>query len=316
MADDKQLAKSEPTQIVSVDESTYSAFLDSATFNQTWRAATLLSKSDLVPAHYKNKPENCFLAFTAARRVNADPFVFMQKTFVIGGKLGMESQYMIAMVNTKGPFTGPIQWKLEKQGDRIVSCTAYATHKITGEKCEATVSWKMVEAEGWSKKSGSKWLTLPELMFKYRSAAFLARLYCPEVLFGMRPADELEDINDQPRPEKKLPESDLNERLTRKVESTVKEPEKKSEPTPEPDIEAEIAEAKAEESEMCHEDAQIAPESTNAAPPVPQAGSGFEPSERYYCNACGNVFPTPQGAKQNLCRHCLSDDIVDRMKTE
>lgn len=311
---DTQITKSEPTQIVSVDESAYSAFLDTATFNQTWRAATLLSKSDLVPTHYKGKPENCFIAFTAARRVNADPFVFMQKTYVIGGKLGMESQYMIALVNTTGPFTGPIQWRLDKQGDKIISCTAYATHKQTGEVCEATVSAKMVDAEGWAKKSGSKWVSLPELMFKYRSAAFLARLYCPEVLFGMRPADELDDINDQPRPEKTLPVSDLNARLSKKVESVSVE----SEPSVsvEPDIDAEIAAAKDADEEVWPDDAQDAPKSSITPAPEPQAAQGIDPSERYYCNKCGKVFPAPTGAKKNLCRHCLSEDIVDRMKQE
>lgn len=307
MSDDKQLQKTDEQQhLQSVDDSAYSTFLDTNTFNQTWRAATLLSKSDLVPQHYKNKPENCFLAFTAARRVNADPFVFMQKTFVIGGKLGMESQYMIAMVNTKGPFTGPIQWKMEKSGDRIIACTAYATHKITGEKCEATVTAKMVEAEGWSKKSGSKWLSLPELMFKYRSAAFLARLYCPEVLFGMRPADELEDIEDNPIPERKRPESDLNERLSRKVDSTVKEDEKRPEPEPEPDVEAKIDTVKADdtepEAETPPEAAQGGPESTNVLP-----------EERYYCNDCGRTGArlTASGKMPG----CLHSNVIDRMNS-
>jgi len=56
------------------------------------------------------------------------------------------------------------------------------------------VTWAMVEAEGWASKAGSKWKSIPDLMFRYRSAMFLARLYCPEVLLGMHSVDELHDI--------------------------------------------------------------------------------------------------------------------------
>ena len=75
-----------------------------------------------------------------------------------------------------------------------LTCTAYATHHKTGTLGEATVSWRMVKAEGWIAKDGSKWKTMPEMMFRYRSAMFLARLFCPEVLMGMQTTDELEDV--------------------------------------------------------------------------------------------------------------------------
>ena len=96
-------------------------------------------------------------------------------------------------MNKRGPFTGPIQWRFEGEGDDR-TCIAYATHRATNEVCEAPVSWRMVKAEGWLNKDGSKWKTMPEQMFRYRSATFLARLYCPEVMMGIRTVEELEDI--------------------------------------------------------------------------------------------------------------------------
>ena len=81
--------------------------------------------------------------------------------------------------------------------------TAFATHKKTNQICEATVTWDMVVAEGWNldktMKSGgvqkSKWNTMPDVMFTYRSATFFARFYCPEVLLGMQTKEELYDID-------------------------------------------------------------------------------------------------------------------------
>ena len=223
--------KQDASLAVSVDDSVFNTYLDSATFNQTWRAAQLLSKTDLLPAHYKGKPENCFLAFTMARQVGANPFTFMQKTYVVSGKLGMESQLIISLVNNRGPFTGPIQWRFEGVG-KARKCIAYATHRQTKEVCEAEVSWAMVEAEGWNKKAGSKWLTMPDIMLRYRSASFLASLYCPEVKLGMPSAEELEDMSvnlEEGKKDKPVNVSELEDRLTKKVDAVVTD----SVPTPE-----------------------------------------------------------------------------------
>jgi hypothetical protein len=57
----------------------------------------------------------------------------------------------------------------------------------------------MAKAEGWFAKNGSKWKTMPELMLRYRAAAFFGRLYAPDVLNGMHATEEVEDIGDRPR---------------------------------------------------------------------------------------------------------------------
>jgi hypothetical protein len=155
----------------------------------------MYSKSQMVPAHYQNKPADCMIACQMAVRLGVDPFMFLQNTYIVSGKPGMEAKLAIALVNSRGPFSGPIQWKFDGQG-KTRSCTAYAVHKVTGEVCEATVTWAMVEAEGWNKKPGSKWLSMPDMMFRYRSATFLARLYCPECLMGMMAEDEIIDTVD------------------------------------------------------------------------------------------------------------------------
>lgn len=187
----KQIGTSD--SLVVHDTSEFSTLLDTARFNQTWRVAKLFAASKLVPAHFQNQPESVFVMLQMAFRLQIDPMMTLQNTYMVHGRPGMESKLIIALVNSRGPFTGPIQWRMEGQG-AARKCTAYATHRATNALCEATVTWEMVEAEGWSKKDGSKWKTMPDLMFRYRSAAFLARLYCPEVIMGMTTSDELEDL--------------------------------------------------------------------------------------------------------------------------
>lgn len=159
-----------------------------------WRLAQMYSGSATVPEQFRGKPNDCFIACQMAFRLKVDPLAFMQASYVVHGRPGMEAKLAIALLNTSGAIKGRVKFKNEGEGkDR--KCTAYAIDADTGETVEATVDWKMVEAEGWAKKSGSKWQTMPDVMFPYRAAVFLIRRYYPEVLMGIQTVDELEDID-------------------------------------------------------------------------------------------------------------------------
>ena len=291
-------------------------FLDKSMFEQSWRAANLFSKTDLVPVHYKNKPENCMIALNWAFRLKVDPILLMQKTYIIQGKPGMEATLVIALVNSKGPFTGPIQWTFEGDGANE-SCTAYANHRQTGECCKATVTWKMVELEGWNKKPGSKWNTLRKLMFQYRSATFLAKLYCPEVLMGFSSVEELEDITDRPEKGDALEESSLEKRLPKVVVNTAIEADVTGSDAEAFVVEAEpVVEDKPKRTRKSHsKEDPIAEQPDPIIPPgdIDPPASRVAPEERYYCNGCDNVFGKLAGLKKSLCPKCLCENITDRM---
>jgi hypothetical protein len=222
VAENQEIVKREAPQTIAVDTSSFASYLDTAKFQQIQRVAGMFAASDIVPEHYRGKIANCALAIHMATRLEMDPMMFMQNSYVVHGKPGIQAVVAIALVNSRGPFTGPIQWRFEGTiKDKNRQCTAYAKHKVTGEVCESTVTWAMVDAEGWNKKAGSKWLTLPDLMFQYRSASFLARTYCPEVILGLPTAEELQDIEagDEYKPTEKV--SSLDEKLNRKKITSV-----------------------------------------------------------------------------------------------
>jgi RecT family len=175
-----------------VDTGEFAQLLDSDRFAQVQRVAKLFSESDLVPAIFQGKPANCAVALQMAFRMRIDPMTLMQNMYIIKGRPGIEAKLAIGLIDTRGPFKGPLQWRFEGEGDER-ACYCYAIHRATGEKCEVAVTWKMAVAEGWVNKDGSKWKTMPEVMFRYRSAMFLGRLYCPEVLLGLSSDDELRD---------------------------------------------------------------------------------------------------------------------------
>ncbi len=169
-------------------------FFDLQGFELLQRVAKAFASSSLVPAHYQNNVANCMIALNLARRLGADELMVMQNLYIVHGNPGWSSKFLIASVNTCGRFeTLRYEWR-GTEGSDDFGCRAWTIEKSTGERLNGTwIDWKMVKAEGWNKKSGSKWLTMPDQMFVYRSAAFWQRAYAPEISMGLSSQEELID---------------------------------------------------------------------------------------------------------------------------
>ncbi len=175
-------------------------WFDDAGIARLERVAKIFASSGIVPERFYDKKEDCAIILEMAWRHNADPMMFLQGMYVVHGNPGMEAKLAIALANKSGVFTTKIQYEMHgEQGTMERSCTAWAIDKETGQRCEMTVDMGMAQREGWTKagKGGhpSKWTTMPEMMLRYRSAAFMLRLYVPDILYGMQTSEELEDIH-------------------------------------------------------------------------------------------------------------------------
>jgi hypothetical protein len=160
-----------------------------AQFEHAQRIAKLLSSSDLVPNQYKGNIANTMVALEMAHRMNASPLMVMQNLHIIHGRPSWGSSFIIASLNSCGRF-GTLRFE-----STPTSCKAVTMDKQSGAILEGpTVTMGMAKLEGWLDKPGSKWKTMPELMLKYRAAAFFGRLYAPEIMMGLYSADEVVDI--------------------------------------------------------------------------------------------------------------------------
>ena len=161
---------------------------------------------------------NCVIALDMSQRMNANPLMIMQNLHIIEGRPSWSSQFIIAAINNCGKFSPlrfDLQWldemdasystfewmdrkKVEKKHTiriKNARCVAWAIEKATGDRLEsAPVTMEMAVAEGWFGKNGSKWKSMPDLMMRYRSAAFFGRIYAPELLMGLPAAEELHDV--------------------------------------------------------------------------------------------------------------------------
>jgi hypothetical protein len=157
------------------------------------RKAKMYASSEMVPKDtYQGKIANCIIAMEMASRLGIPVLAVMQSLYVIHGNPSWKAEFVISRINQSGKFKGPLKYKLEGEGTKR-KCTAYAVDKSDGLLVEMVLDWGVVEAEGWNKKPGSKWLTMPDQMFRYRSATWFARAYCPEVLFGIAVEGEIID---------------------------------------------------------------------------------------------------------------------------
>lgn len=190
-----------------------------AGFEAGQRMAVALAKCDLLPPQYRNNPANCLVLLSVANRfrhMGVDPFMVAQQLVAVNGKYGWQGQFVIAVINGSGRFTTPLQFKFEGEEDDFdYGCTAFATWQDGSVKEGTKITWKMVKGEGWSTKTGSKWQTMPEQMFKYRAAAFFGREHCPDLLMGFQALDELEDVTPLPTQDKG---KDLTELLTQEAQ--------------------------------------------------------------------------------------------------
>lgn len=171
------------------------ASAETQAFELQLRKAKVFAASTLVPQQYRNNLPDCVIAMNMAQRIGADVLQVMQSLYIVQGRPAWSAQFLIASFNACGRFSAMrFEWQ-GKQGSPDWGCRATATEKATGELlCGPWVTWKMVEAEGWSKKAGSKWTTMPTVMFGYRAASFFVKQYAPEITMGLQTAEEVIDI--------------------------------------------------------------------------------------------------------------------------
>jgi hypothetical protein len=164
-------------------------------FEGLQRVARAFAASKIVPEAYRNNVADAIIATELALRIGASPLMVMQNLYIVHGRPTWSSQFLIASFNNCGRFSAIRYRFIGERGKPSWGCVAWATEKATGEKVEGPeVTMLMADSEGWLRKNGSKWQTLPQLMLTYRAATFLVRTTAPELTMGLRTVDEQEDL--------------------------------------------------------------------------------------------------------------------------
>jgi hypothetical protein len=183
------------TETTTLTTTNNSVFSGIRAFEDAQRIAKALASSTLIPPQFQGQQgfANCLVALEIAGRMNISPFLCMQHLHIIHGRPNWSSAFIIAMVNGCGRFT-PLRFEISGEGDSL-ACYAVATDIKTDQELKGpTITMAMAKKEGWATKSGSKWITMPELMIRYRAAAFWGRLFAGDLLVGLQTQEEVIDV--------------------------------------------------------------------------------------------------------------------------
>lgn len=170
-----------------------------------------IAGSQLIPHRFQNKPQDLFIALHLAGQMNVDWLQLVQNLYVVHGSPGFSAKFCVAQANASGVFQGPIRYRVVEADKEIdfrfkkakdspwetrriknFGITAYALPRGQDEEVSFTVDMKMASAEGWG--ANPKYLSMPQLMLRYRAATFLIRTHAPEILFGYTTTEEIEDM--------------------------------------------------------------------------------------------------------------------------
>ena len=163
-------------------------------FELQQRMGKALATSVFFPDTLKGDVASAVVIYDLAERMGLSVLEVAQNIYIIHGRPAFSTAFLVARLNESGRIRGALKTVVSDDGQSAYSEAVDAT---TGETLRGmTVTTAMARREGWATKRGSKWQTMPELMLRKRAQTFFIREFFPETMFGIRPAEEVEDIID------------------------------------------------------------------------------------------------------------------------
>ena len=209
------------TDLATADFSSNGLLLDFRMIEKMNDLAKLMATATIaVPAHFRGKPGDCLAVVMQSAQWGMNPFAVAQKCFSVNGTLGYEAQLVGAVVNTRAPIVGRLQYEWFGPWERILGkfieresktkkddngypikyrapgwdikdeeglgVTIRAT--LRGEQAPRELTLLMTQART---RNSTLWADDPKQQLAYLATKRWARLYCPEVILGVYTPDEL-----------------------------------------------------------------------------------------------------------------------------
>lgn len=159
------------------------AFADAAQIMQ-W--AQLMSVAgEGVPPHLRAQPGLCLRIVSSAIHWGMDPFGVGDKSYIVNGRLGWESQLVHGVIEARAPLQHRLDCRYDGEGPTR-TCTVIG-HFTTGDTREYTSP----EIGKIKIKNSPLWTTDPDQQLFYYASRSWARKWCPDVLLGVYTREEL-----------------------------------------------------------------------------------------------------------------------------
>jgi hypothetical protein len=166
-----------------------------ASFDDAYRFATMVAKSDFAPKDFKGKPESCLLAIQHGSEIGLSPMQSLQNIACINGRPAIWGDAALALC-LASPVCDGIHELIEGDGDNM---TAVCQTSRKGKDANVVGRFSVADAKraGLWGKSGP-WTQYPRRMLQLRARGFALRDAFPDVLKGLVTAEEAQDYPTTP----------------------------------------------------------------------------------------------------------------------
>lgn len=175
------------------------ALVEVSNFEIQLKRAEIMSQAPFLPDAFRGNPGAVLIAVELADRLALPVMAVCQSIYVVHGKPAFSGSFYISCINASGRFS-PVDYEEQRDGEKLTGCRVVVTRRGSGKTVYGPwVTLEMAQKEGWT-KNNPKWTSMPELMLRYRAAAFFARTFCPDVVLGFSVEGEAEDIQVEQEP--------------------------------------------------------------------------------------------------------------------
>jgi hypothetical protein len=161
-----------------------------ASFDDAYRFATMVAKSDFAPKDFRGKPESCMLAIQHGSEIGLSPMQSLQNIACINGRPAIWGDAALAVAMASAVCESVTE-TIDGEGDNMVATCAA---KRRGYERPTVVRFSVADAKkaGLWGKTGP-WTQYPRRMLQLRARGFALRDAFPDVLKGLVTAEEAQD---------------------------------------------------------------------------------------------------------------------------
>lgn len=181
-------AQAQPAAVALADQS---PLLAPAMFDSMWRLSEAMSRAKTVPDHLRGSPGDCLRVVELAYRCGQSPFSLADHAFITGGKLALDGQAMMALINASPKVEGNLDYAYEGDPLRPSERACVVSGRLRGEATPRTVRVTLAQGLADSKGAKARWTADGDQMLAYYGARKWGRRHAPEITMGLYTPDEL-----------------------------------------------------------------------------------------------------------------------------
>jgi len=160
-------------------------------FEHYFRIANMMSKSDMVPKSYKDKPQDVLIAMEMGASLGLGPLQAIQNIAVINGKPCLYGDGMLAVCSGRPDFENISEDPIVDDKGKTIGFRCTVSRRGRSPISQSFTIEQAIAAGLWGKVG--PWKQYPERMLQMRARGFALRDSFADALGGVRMAEEVQD---------------------------------------------------------------------------------------------------------------------------